>query len=95
MGETNPSDFCDGTLIVQDFNMTKIEVNVVSEFQINPSSKAMRKIANRLANRNGGPCNREKKLRKIMKELIFLLGRVSILGVKLLLSFSVWLFPGV
>ena len=81
MGETNPCDFCDGTLRVQDFNMTKIEVNVVSEFQINPSSKAMRKIAKRLAIRNGGPCNREKKLKKIMRELIFLLGKVSIPGV--------------
>ena len=88
MGETNPCDFCDGTLRVQDFNMTKIEVNVVSEFQINPSSKAMRKIAKRLAIRNGGPCNREKKLKKIMRELIFLLGKVSILGVKSLLPFS-------
>ena len=95
MGETNPCDFCDGTLRVQDFNMTKIEVNVVSEFQINPSSKAMRKIAKRLAIRNGGPCNREKKLKKIMRELIFLLGKVSILGVKSLLPFSAWLFPGV
>ena len=95
MGETNPCDFCDGTLRVQDFNMTKIEVNVVSEFQINPSSKAIRKIAKRLAIRNGGPCNREKKLKKIMRELIFLLGKVNILGVESLLPFSTWLFPGV
>jgi hypothetical protein len=73
MASSNPCEFCE-FLIMQDFDMTKIEVevNVIPNEQAIGIPREMKKLAKKLAKKN--LTNRDKKLRKIMRELIFLLG---------------------
>ena len=69
---TKMCDFCEH-LKIQKFDMTKIEVDVVSEGQAGSSSKDLKKIEKKLKNKKV-LSKKDKKLRKIMKDLLVLLG---------------------
>ena len=73
MADSNSCEFCD-VLKVQDFDMTKIavEVPVTPDAQPTETDREVKKIVKKLAKKN--LTKRDKKLRKIMRELIFLLG---------------------
>ena len=69
---TNSCESC-GFLEVKTFDMTKIEVDVVPDDQVEEGAREMRRLGRKLAKKKG-LTKRDKKLRKIMKELIILLG---------------------
>ena len=73
MASSNSCDFCE-FLKVQDFDMTKIavEIPVIPDAQATETPREVKKIVKKLAKKN--LTKRDKKLRKIMRELIFLLG---------------------
>ena len=73
MASSNSCEFCE-FLKLQDFDMAKIEVevDVIPNEQATETPREMKKIAKKLAKKNLS--NRDKKLRKIMRDLIFLLG---------------------
>ena len=73
MADSNACEFCD-VLKVQDFDMTKIAVEVPVTPDAPPAETAreMKKVQKKLAKKNLS--KRDKKLRKIMRDLIFLLG---------------------
>ena len=73
MASSNSCEFCE-FLKVQDFDMTKIavEVPVTPDAQPTETDREVKKIVKKLAKKN--LTKRDKKLRKIMRELIFLLG---------------------
>ena len=74
MASSDPCEFCE-FLTLQDFDMTKIEVevDVIPNEQATETPREMKKLAKKLAKKNLS--NRDKKLRKIMRDLIFLLGQ--------------------
>ena len=73
MADSNACEFCD-VLKVQDFDMTKIavEVPVIPDAPPAETAREMKKVQKKLAKKNLS--KRDKKLRKIMRDLIFLLG---------------------
>ena len=72
MAEANSCESC-GFLEVKSFNMTKLEVEVIPDDQVAEGAREMRRLGRKLAKKKG-LTKRDKKLRKIMKELIILLG---------------------
>ena len=72
MAEANSCVSC-GFLEVKKFDMTKLEVEVIPDDQVAEGAREMRKLGRKLAKKKG-LTKRDKKLRKIMKELIILLG---------------------
>ena len=72
MAEVNSCESC-GFLEVKTFDMTKIEVEVIPDDQVAEGAREMRRLGRKLAKKKG-LTKRDKKLRKIMKELIILLG---------------------
>ena len=72
MAEANSCESC-GFLEVKTFDMTKLEVEVIPDDQVAEGAREMRRLGRKLAKKKG-LTKRDKKLRKIMKELIILLG---------------------
>ena len=72
MAEANSCESC-GFLEVKSFDMTKLEVEVIPDDQVAEGAREMRRLGRKLAKKKG-LTKRDKKLRKIMKELIILLG---------------------
>ena len=72
MAEANSCESC-GFLEVKTFDMTKLEVEVIPDDQAAEGAREMRRLGRKLAKKKG-LTKRDKKLRKIMKELIILLG---------------------
>ena len=72
MAEANSCQSC-GFLEVKTFDMTKLEVEVIPDDQVAEGAREMRRLGRKLAKKKG-LTKRDKKLRKIMKELIILLG---------------------
>ena len=73
MPETNFCESC-GFLEVKTFDMTKIEFEVIPDDQIIGESKQEKRLRKRLEKQKG-LSNRDKKLRKILNELIILVGQ--------------------
>jgi hypothetical protein len=72
MAEANSCESC-GFLEVKTFDMTKLEFEVIPDDQVAEGATEMRRLGRKLAKKKG-LTKRDKKLRKIMKELIILLG---------------------
>ena len=74
MAETNSCESC-GFLEVKSFDMTKLEVEVIPDDQVAEGVREMRRLGRKSEiKKKTGPTKRDKKLRKIMKELLILLG---------------------
>ena len=74
MAETISCESC-GFLEVKTFDMTKLEVEVIPDDQVTGESIADKRLRKRLEKRFKKESNRDKKLRKILKDLIILTGQ--------------------
>ena len=71
MAESNSCESC-GFLEVKAFDMTKLEVEVIPDDQVAEGAREMQRLGKKLAKKKV-LTKKDKKLRKIMKELIILL----------------------